>query len=128
MQYPFYKKRQAHLRLGKRGENIACKYLRLKGMRILLRNHRNSFGEIDIIALDDNCLCFIEVKTRRPSSCNRPVDGFRYAQQCRVKKAANAYMNKLSIDSFLYRFDLIEIIIGRFDIKEFRYWQNFLKQ
>jgi len=122
----FHKKRHAHLILGKRGENIASRYLRIKGMKVLLRNYRNNYGEIDIIALDGDCLCFVEVKTRRTSSCNRPVDGFRYAQQCRVKKAAISYINKLNLSGFIYRFDLIEIIIGRFDIKELRYWQNFI--
>lgn len=50
--------------LGKRGEELAVRYLRSHGYRILTRNFRSKFGEIDIIGLDGKTLVFIEVKTR----------------------------------------------------------------
>lgn len=50
--------------LGKKGEDIATQYLRKKGYRIVDRNFKKSYGELDIIALDGSTLVFIEVKTR----------------------------------------------------------------
>jgi putative endonuclease len=50
--------------LGERGENVAAKFLRGKGYKILLRNFRCDLGEVDIIARDGRTLVFVEVKTR----------------------------------------------------------------
>lgn len=53
------------LRTGRRGERIACQYLKRNGFGIIKRNWRCRLGEIDIIALDHRELVFIEVKTRK---------------------------------------------------------------
>lgn len=50
--------------LGKRGEDLACLYLQKNGYKILKRNFRSRLGEIDIIALEEQTVVFIEVKTR----------------------------------------------------------------
>lgn len=50
--------------LGNLGENLALKHLKNKGYKFLERNFRSKFGEIDIIAREDDVLVFIEVKTR----------------------------------------------------------------
>ena len=63
--------------LGRQGEDIACDFLKENGFLILLRNFREKWGEIDIIARDkDKTLVFVEVKTVRsrhgiedPSDC-----------------------------------------------------------
>lgn len=49
---------------GKLGEEIASKYLIKKGYKIIERNFRKGYGEIDIVAIYQNILVFIEVKTR----------------------------------------------------------------
>ena len=51
--------------VGKAGEEAAVQYLRQHGYRILERNYRCRFGEIDLIARDGRMLAFVEVKTRR---------------------------------------------------------------
>ena len=50
---------------GQRGENVAARYLRNLGYKIIIRNFRCPLGEIDIIAKDGRTLVFVEVKTRR---------------------------------------------------------------
>lgn len=50
--------------LGRLGESLAVKHLKNNGYRILDRNFKSKFGEIDITALDGNVLVFVEVKTR----------------------------------------------------------------
>ena len=115
-----------HLKLGKRGENIASRLLKNKNYDILLRNFKSSRGEIDIIARDGGILCFIEVKTRRHSK-KRKQDNLiwvGYKQTRRIKKAAKDYIAKIEAPKIRYRFDLIEITIGTYFIKNISHWQN----
>lgn len=120
----FKQAKNAHLKLGKRGEKLACSFLKNRHMEILRRNYRNRRGEIDIIARDGNIICFIEVKTRRLASRTRPAAGFRYKQQLRISRSADKYLNEVGRPKVAYRFDLIEIVMGTWDICELRYWQN----
>jgi putative endonuclease len=61
-------------KLGKLGENLALRYLKSKGYCILTRNFHSKFGEIDIIALHQEDLVFIEVKTRWGQSFGSPQE------------------------------------------------------
>jgi len=65
--------------LGDAGEHAAAKLYRRQGSRVLERNYTCKRGEIDIIALDRDVVCFIEVKTRRPNSLLPPDCATRYA-------------------------------------------------
>lgn len=56
------------------GEDIACDYLKKKGYKIIERNFRKKYQEIDIIAISDSTLVFIEVKTRRSNPFGSPFD------------------------------------------------------
>jgi putative endonuclease len=58
--------------LGKEGEDRGLRYLKSLGYKILTRNFRSNFGEIDIIAKDKHTLVFIEVKTRSNNSFGHP--------------------------------------------------------
>lgn len=60
--------------IGNLGESLALKHLRNKGYKILKRNFRSKFGEIDIIALEGNDLVFVEVKTRWSQSFGSPEE------------------------------------------------------
>jgi len=51
-----------HIKIGELGEDIACKYLEKKGFRILDRNYRKKWGELDIVAQKGNIYHFVEVK------------------------------------------------------------------
>ena len=57
---------------GAAGEQIACNFLQEQGYRIIERNHRSRFGELDIIAAYGEFYIFCEVKTRRGSSGPHP--------------------------------------------------------
>lgn len=56
------------------GEDAACDFLTKKGYRIIERNFRKGYGEIDIIALDHGILAFVEVKTRTSSVFGHPFE------------------------------------------------------
>ena len=59
---------------GDKGEDYACQYLLQKGYRILKRNFRCRFGEIDIMARDGESLVFIEVKTKTSDEYGYPEE------------------------------------------------------
>lgn len=56
------------------GENLAAKYLQNQGYKIVERNFRKGYGEIDIVALDNDVLAFIEVKTRTSNKFGTPIE------------------------------------------------------
>jgi len=58
----------------KEGEDKACRYLQNQGYKIIERNFRKGYGEIDIIAVDKEYLVFIEVKTRTSNKFGDPLE------------------------------------------------------
>ena len=52
-----------HLEIGRLGEDIACRFLKEKGFKVVERNYWKKWGEIDIVAEKEGVLRFIEVKT-----------------------------------------------------------------
>ena len=63
---------------GNLGENIACKYLEKDGYRIITRNFNCFYGEIDIIAIKNSELIFIEVKTRCQNEYGQPIEAINF--------------------------------------------------
>ncbi len=89
------------------GEDMACKYIESVGYIILERNYRCPFGEIDIVAIENNIYVFIEVKMR--SSIKYGVGSYAidYYKRNRIKNSAKYYMKTKNITGI--RFDVIEI-------------------
>ncbi|MDD5697773.1 MAG: YraN family protein [Victivallaceae bacterium] len=114
----------AHLRLGLRGEKLAAKLLRAKNYVILCRNYQVRSGEIDLVARDGGNLVFVEIKTRRATTRSRPAEGLSARQKKRIYHAAQSYLRRIGNPAAVYRFDLIEIILSRFGIREIRHWEN----
>lgn len=77
--------------LAKKGEDFACEFLRKKGYKILERNFRRSYAEIDIIGIKENTLVFIEVKTRISSQFGVPLDAITYWKLKPLIKAVQFY-------------------------------------
>ncbi|MBH9972273.1 YraN family protein [Bifidobacterium sp. W8109] len=75
--------------LGRLGEDYACQWLRQRNWKILARNWRSRFGELDIIALDsDSILVFVEVKTRRTGRFGSPEQAVGPRKQTHLRRAA----------------------------------------
>ncbi|MFN3740871.1 MAG: YraN family protein [Thermodesulfovibrionales bacterium] len=94
---------------GLKGEALAISYLKKKGYKILEKNYRTKFGEIDIIASKDDVVVFIEVKTRSTDAFGAPEESVTTEKQERIKKAALYYLKNLRTIPAL-RFDVISIL------------------
>lgn len=102
--------------VGKRGERAAARYLRRRGFDILETNVHVSHEEIDIIAVNRDCIAFVEVKTRvqRPENADRysaPASAVTYTKQTHLLRAASAYLAKNAI-SLQPRMDVIEVYLA----------------
>src|SRR3954467_9949500 len=106
-----------HLRLGTRGENLACRFLRKNGYKVLYRNFKGrTGGEIDIVCRDRDTLVFVEVKTRTSDDLRRPVDDIKEFQRRQISRGALAWMRMLDNPDILFRFDVVEVL-GDGDLK-----------
>jgi len=84
--------KQAYEKAGRRAENLACLYLRLKGYRILERRFKVRGGEVDVIARKKNVIAMIEVKQRASESAAQM--SVSYENQSRLMDAAEIYINQ----------------------------------
>ena len=75
----------------KLGEDKACEHLKKIGFKIIERNFRKGYGEIDIVALDKDVLVFVEVKTRTSKLFGSPVEGINYWKLKTLIKMAQFY-------------------------------------
>jgi putative endonuclease len=95
--------------LGREGEDRAAKFLVKRGYRILERNYRTRSGEIDLIALDQGVVVFVEVKTRTNNAFGAPELAVTPQKQQRMLKAALAYMKYKRLHQVPCRFDVVAI-------------------
>lgn len=79
------------LKLGVLAENFAAKLLQNKGYRILDRNFRSKFGEIDIIATLDDSLVFVEVKARWSQKFGLPEEAVTLQKLYKIRKTGEYY-------------------------------------
>ena len=96
--------------LGKKGEEVALSYLKSKKYKIIEKNLRNRFGEIDIIAKDKGTLVFIEVKTRTSEAFGTPIQGINERKQERLKQLAMRYLAEKGLIDQEVRFDVLGIL------------------
>lgn len=97
--------------LGNRGEDIAAEYLQKHGYRIMQRNFRSRFGEVDIICAQPGILVFVEVKTRTGTNFGSPEEAITPTKQAHIRKVALAYLDTHSQSFQEIRFDVIGIIM-----------------
>ncbi len=109
------------MKLGKKGEGIAVDYLKRNGFKILERNYRTRYGEVDIIAEENGTLVFIEVKTRSTDLFGHPLEAVTKEKQEKIKRLALSYLGKIQREMPV-RFDVISINLeSSQDIKHIRY-------
>ncbi len=100
--------------IGAVGEREAAEFLQRNGYTIVKTNYRvGRLGEIDIIANDNEYICFIEVKTRRTSTFGSPGEAVTRTKQQKIRQIAAIYLtNTRKMDSKV-RFDVVEILMNK---------------
>jgi putative endonuclease len=97
--------------LGALGEEIAAEHLVHRGFRIIERNYRTRWGELDIVAFDGSTLCFSEVKTRRLAGSGSPFEAIHTGKQTQVRKIAASWLAQRKERPYadVIRFDAIGV-------------------
>lgn len=99
-------------RLGAVGEQLAAEHLTRRGFRIIERNYRTRWGELDIVAFDGRTLTFCEVKTRRAGGrAGGPFEAVGNLKQGQVRKMAATWLieRKQRPHAEVLRFDAIGV-------------------
>jgi putative endonuclease len=96
---------------GRKGEDAAVAFLKTKGYQIIDRNFRIRDGEIDIIALDQGTLVFVEVKARSSHEFGSPLEAITYYKLRSLTKAAQFYQLKHPQLPQLMRLDAVAITL-----------------
>ncbi|VAW23069.1 FIG00930062: hypothetical protein [hydrothermal vent metagenome] len=110
-----------HNELGKKGEELAVKFLQKNNYKILERNWRFKKAEVDIIAQKDTILAVVEVKTRSSDYFGNPQDFVNQKKIRLLVEAVNEYVISKDLDVEV-RFDIISILKNKnnFDIKHLK--------
>jgi putative endonuclease len=96
--------------IGKAGEDAAVAYLESKGYLILDRNYRFMRGELDIVALDDPFIVFVEVKKRSSDLYGRPEEHITPAQKKKLHEVAGFWLHERRMEGIPSRFDVVAIL------------------
>lgn len=96
------------MKIGEIGENAACDYLKAHKYKILERNYRKPYGEIDIIAQKEDTVSFVEVKTRKNTKYGLPCEAVTKSKQQKLIQTAYAYIEERQTEAN-YSFDIMEV-------------------
>jgi putative endonuclease len=96
-------------RTGKKGEELAAAYLAETGYRIIERNYRCFFGEIDIVAWEGDTLVFAEVKSRRTEAYGTPQLAVGREKQDKISRIALNYLSDKHLRDHPARFDVVAV-------------------
>lgn len=98
---------------GRCGEDYAARWLERQGCRVLERNWRCPEGEVDIIVLSGELICFVEVKTRLPDSYGPPPEAVDRRKRRRLARCAERYLFlHPGCGAFQPRFDVAGVLLG----------------
>lgn len=116
--------------IGKIGEDIAIRFLKKKGYKILYRNWRCKLGEVDIVAQEKDFLVFAEIKTRRSLSFGPGFSSVNYTKQHTLIKLGQVFLKRYGLTNRPCRIDVVSINLNEnnkpADIKLIKdaFWQN----
>jgi putative endonuclease len=94
---------------GTRSERAAACYLRRQGCRILARNYSCPLGELDIVALDGDCIVFVEVRSTGNDDAERPALSVDTTKQKRLTDLAVYFLQQKRLLDRAARFDVLTI-------------------
>ena len=113
-----------HLRHGALGERAAKAHLQKLGLKFLTANFRSARGEIDLIFRDQDCLVFVEVKTRSSEDWTRPAAAVDARKRRLLSQCALDYLKLLKHPQVKIRFDIVEVLLADGKVGEVRHLPN----
>lgn len=103
-------KANSRAEFGRMAEDLALRYLKKRELRLLERNFRSRFGEIDLIMQENNTIIFVEVRARKTDAFLHPVESVDHRKRNKIRKTSQVYMQKTSAwNRFDMRFDVIAL-------------------
>lgn len=111
-------------RHGQMGERAAKKHLQKQGLKYLTANFRSARGEIDLIFRDEDCLVFVEVKTRAEGDWRRPAAYVTARKRLLLTRCAFDYLRLLKTPPIKIRFDIVEVLLEGGAVAEIRHLPN----
>ena len=94
---------------GQAAESLAVAYLLERGLKILHRNYRTPYGEIDIVISDGSTICFVEVRSRRNERFLSPIETITSMKRKRVSNSAQYFLAS-GQEVAPCRFDVIQVL------------------
>jgi putative endonuclease len=121
--------------IGQLGEELAARFLVKNNYRLVLanfkvpvgRNRRGAqiTGEIDLIALDGNILCFVEVKTRSSDEFASPLAAVNLRKQRQITRTARVYRKIFRLRETSFRYDVVSIVLVTNSRPKIELFKNF---
>ena len=110
-------------KVGQIGEELAARFLEKKGYRLVCANYKVPIGrnqrgatvtgEIDLIALDEDVLCFVEVKTRSSDDFASPLAAVDLRKQRQIIRTAKVYRKIFRLNDIKFRYDVVSIVLAK---------------
>lgn len=113
----------SNIDIGRKGEDAAVMYLIQRGFKLIGRNIRTEYGEIDIVAENNGNLVFVEVKARRSRKYGFPEEAINSIKQDHMINSALAYIQEKCEVDVNWRIDVIAINLrpgGKHEIEWFK--------
>ena len=111
-------------RIGRQGEEAAAAFLQKKGYRILERNFRLAYGEIDIIAQDGSFLVFVEVKLRQDGDYGSGEEAINKRKIAHIERVGEYYAALHPQLPQALRIDVVSINLSRKNQPQIRLFKN----
>jgi len=110
--------------IGEEGEELAAAYLESKGYTVVDRNYFFEHAEVDIVAFDESCIVFVEVKKRTGTAFGKPEDFITPEKIDNLYKAAEAWIYERKMDTAPARFDVVAIVQKENEAPEIKHFEN----
>jgi putative endonuclease len=99
--------------VGRYGERVAVDRLERSGFLVLDRNWRCRYGELDVVALDGDCLVAVEVKTRRSLACGHPFEAVTPVKAARLRRLVARWLAEHDQHYPSVRVDVVAVLRPR---------------
>lgn len=121
--------------IGKEGEALAARFLLQHGFELVACNFKVPIGrnrkdvqvsgEIDIIALDGDVLCFVEVKTRSSDDFSTPLSAVDLRKQRQITRTARVYRKIFGLQKMRFRYDVVGIVLNKTKAPKIEIFRSF---